>query len=317
MQFANGPDGALYVADFYREVIEHPRSLPPMIKKHLDLNSGRDRGRIYRIVPTGFKQPQRKLPGEASTEELVAMLEHENGWHRLTALRLLAERQDKAAVEPLVELAESSSSALGRAYAMDGLAGLGQLTSKTVLRALDDSQPRVRERAVWHAGFFVAEEEAVREKLLTMIGDEDLRVRFQLALSLGESTDASIATVLAELLMKDGGDRWIRDAVISSSAHVVESLIKNVRVNKSWSESENGKSVLKNLDEIAARKKEDGGEALKASSASSLVSQSMEVIKHEPKKEDVIERYRLAMGDGASVERGAEVFKKIVPLAMM
>ena len=54
-QFANAPDGTLYIIDVYREVIEHPASLPPVIKKHLDLTSGRDRGRIYRIVPEGFQ----------------------------------------------------------------------------------------------------------------------------------------------------------------------------------------------------------------------------------------------------------------------
>ena len=53
-QFFNAPDGTLYVADVYREVIEHPASLPPEIKQHLDLTSGRDRGRIYRILPDGF-----------------------------------------------------------------------------------------------------------------------------------------------------------------------------------------------------------------------------------------------------------------------
>ncbi|MCA9208570.1 MAG: hypothetical protein KDA55_09460, partial [Planctomycetales bacterium] len=58
VQFANAPDGALYIADMYRETIEHPASLPPIIKKHLDLTSGRDRGRIYRIVGEGFQQPQ-------------------------------------------------------------------------------------------------------------------------------------------------------------------------------------------------------------------------------------------------------------------
>ena len=37
VQFANGPDGCLYIADMYREVIEHPWSLPANLKKHLDL----------------------------------------------------------------------------------------------------------------------------------------------------------------------------------------------------------------------------------------------------------------------------------------
>ncbi|MFN8707107.1 MAG: cytochrome C, partial [Planctomyces sp.] len=51
VQFANAPDGCLYILDMYREVIEHPASLPPEIKQHLDLTSGRDRGRLYRICP--------------------------------------------------------------------------------------------------------------------------------------------------------------------------------------------------------------------------------------------------------------------------
>jgi hypothetical protein len=50
VQFANGPDGNLYILDMYREVIEHPDSLPPVIKKHLDLTSGRDKGRLYRVI---------------------------------------------------------------------------------------------------------------------------------------------------------------------------------------------------------------------------------------------------------------------------
>ena len=81
-QFANAPDGCLYIADVYREVIEHPLSLPPEIKKHLDLTSGRDRGRIYRVVPEGFRQPKLPQLGAASTGELVAALADRNGWTR-------------------------------------------------------------------------------------------------------------------------------------------------------------------------------------------------------------------------------------------
>src|SRR5258706_4274244 len=102
VQFANGPDGCLYVIDMYRETIEHPWSLPESLKKHLDLNSGNDRGRIYRVVPEGFKRPGKVRLGEASMAELVKTLAHPNGWHRDTAARLIYERQDRAAV-PLVE----------------------------------------------------------------------------------------------------------------------------------------------------------------------------------------------------------------------
>lgn len=90
--FATGPDGCLYVTDMYREVIEHPWSIPETIKKHLDLNSGNDRGRIYRITPEGFKSPAIPDLGALGDDELAALTEHSNDWHRTTARRLLYER---------------------------------------------------------------------------------------------------------------------------------------------------------------------------------------------------------------------------------
>ena len=51
MNFANTPDGTLLILDMYRETIEHPLSIPEPIKKHLDLTSGKDRGRLYKLVP--------------------------------------------------------------------------------------------------------------------------------------------------------------------------------------------------------------------------------------------------------------------------
>lgn len=97
-----GPDGCLYVTDMYREVIEHPWSLPEPIKKHLDLNSGNDRGRIYRIAPEGFRSPSIPDLGALSDDELVTLTQHPNDWHRTTARRLLYERGKPIAPVPAV-----------------------------------------------------------------------------------------------------------------------------------------------------------------------------------------------------------------------
>ena len=79
-----GPDGALYVLDFYREVIETPLSLPDDIKKKYNLES-RGRGRIWRVAPAGSKPvPMPKL-SKASSEDLVKLLGHPNRWQRITA----------------------------------------------------------------------------------------------------------------------------------------------------------------------------------------------------------------------------------------
>jgi putative membrane-bound dehydrogenase-like protein len=94
VNYANAPDGCLYILDMHREVIEHPWSIPEGIKKHIDLNSGWKKGRIFRVVPDGKNFERRRSPklSEASDEELVALLDHANGWHRTTAQRLLWQR---------------------------------------------------------------------------------------------------------------------------------------------------------------------------------------------------------------------------------
>jgi len=91
VNFANAPDGTLHICDMYREVIEHPWSIPQEIKQHLDLNSGHTRGRLYRLVPDNatWQRRARVALGSASTAELVATLAHPNGWHRDTTARTL------------------------------------------------------------------------------------------------------------------------------------------------------------------------------------------------------------------------------------
>src|SRR5205085_5888753 len=68
-----GPDGALYVADFYREAIETPLSLPDDIKAKMNLES-RGRGRIWRIVPDDGRKPAKFDVRKTPSAELVAKL---------------------------------------------------------------------------------------------------------------------------------------------------------------------------------------------------------------------------------------------------
>ncbi len=139
-QFAHGPDGALYVADVCRELIETPLSIPDDIRKHLDERSGIDRGRIYRIVGADFKQPAFRKLAKASTDELVVTLAHPNAWHRQTASRLLYQRQARTAVPALVRLAEAGNpfARLHALYVLDGLESLNDSIvarrSTTVIR---------------------------------------------------------------------------------------------------------------------------------------------------------------------------------------
>lgn len=212
VQFANAPDGCLYVLDMYREVIEHPWSLPPGIKKHLDLNAGNDRGRIYRIVPENFKRRPAPELGDAATAELVATLAHPNGWHRDTAARLLFERSDREAIGLLRKLLKTSTNELGRLHALYSLKAFKVVTEEDVEAALKDPSAAVREH-----GVRVAELRTLHPDpslLSRLVDDPEPRVRYQLAWSLRSFTNA--ADLASRLFRRDAANAWTRAAVLSS-----------------------------------------------------------------------------------------------------
>jgi putative membrane-bound dehydrogenase-like protein len=258
VQFANGPDGALYIADMYREVIEHPKSLPPMIKKHLDLTSGRDRGRLYRVVGQDFVQSKLPRLGELSSKQLVKTLAHRNGWHRDTASRLLYQRQDAVAIGPLRKLAAASSlpeARIGALYALDGMGALG---ASEILNALADKHPRVREHAVRlvdrlpdrvdsATGVSIKPNQRIQDRLAGLVHDKDIRVRYQIAFTLGNVrfTPSHLrAKLLARLLGHDGKDPWMRFAVLSSISQIPGDVLAQLSTDANYRQSDAGQQVM-------------------------------------------------------------------------
>ena len=215
--FANAPDGNLYVTDIYREFIETPESIPEQIKKKMDFWSGVDKGRIYRIVPNHPMRSRDLKPnlGRASTAELVATLANTNGWHRQTAQRLLVERRDPAAVPLLKELALKSNFPQARLHALWALEGMSALDSQMVIAALKDTSPAVREHALRLAEEFTAAP-AVVSAALALKSDANPRVLFQLSFTLGQLKDTRALIALTELARDRGGDPWFRVAILSS-----------------------------------------------------------------------------------------------------
>ncbi|MEM9644055.1 MAG: PVC-type heme-binding CxxCH protein [Planctomycetota bacterium] len=214
VQFANAPDGSLHVVDMYREVIEHPKSLPPNIKKHLDLTAGRDRGRIYRLVPDGFRNRVAPDLSRADTSTLVALLANDNAWHRETAARLLFERQDQVAVSRLLELTQGEHQ-LGRLHSLYALDGLGALNRSTLVRGLRDPHPQIRKHAI--RLLEKSSGDALPIRLLRKLADDPSKlVRHQLALSMGSIPSSHSQQVLERLVLRDVDDAWMRSAIQSS-----------------------------------------------------------------------------------------------------
>jgi putative membrane-bound dehydrogenase-like protein len=250
VQMANAPDGCLYVIDMHREVIEHPWSLPDGIKQFLDLNSGNDRGRIFRVVPDGYKLPPVPRLDKASTIELVGLLEHPNAWHRETASRLLYERQDKSAVGPLTAMFEYPSSALGRLHALHSLDGLGALRESHVLAALHDSDAHVREHAVKLAENFMPKgvpSKKLWPALCMLTNDPAINVRYQLAFTLGEVKGSDRLDALEAIVTRDLQSPWVRAAVLSSLAEDAGEMFANLSRDPAFRASTGGQDFLRQL----------------------------------------------------------------------
>ncbi|MDB6174322.1 MAG: hypothetical protein JWL59_3633 [Chthoniobacteraceae bacterium] len=212
-----GPDGALWVVDMYRYMIEHPDWLPPEGKAELlpHYRLGEDKGRIYRVFPSGVATRKPLRLDSMDIGALVEALDSSNEWQRDKAHQLLLWRADKASIEPLTKLARESLNPLARLHALCVLDGLGALSSESVGRALADTHPGVRENAVR-----LAEKLASPEVITTaakLADDPDAKVRLQLAFTLGEWNDPAAGAALGRLAVADYSDPFIFAAVMSSA----------------------------------------------------------------------------------------------------
>lgn len=213
-----GPDGALYVADFYRKIVEHPEWIrEDFVDDHELFYAGQDRGRIYRIVHGETEPVKSPRLDQAGAAELVETLSHPNRWWRLTAQRLLIERQDPSAIPRLNKLAGSGATAEGRMHALWTLEGLGALDADLVLGGLGDERPEVREQAIRLGEFYLSDRRIV-DRMMELTGDPDGRVRFQLACTLGELPPQDSFKPLLKIAHDHMEDSWFQVAALSAAA---------------------------------------------------------------------------------------------------
>jgi putative membrane-bound dehydrogenase-like protein len=213
-----GPDGALYLIDMQRDVIEHPDYIPAKLLEKQDIRAGDDRGRVYRIQPRGWKK-RRELPGRASAPELVRMLDSANPWTRLTAQRLLVSMGD---TNGIVELLSQRGARVvekgghGRVHALWALHGLGKLTEPLLLGALEDPNPHVRAQAIAISEGRLSSSPGLRGRIAEAATDPHAEVRFRAALAAGSGPVASGSFIALRLLAEDGASEWIRRAALTS-----------------------------------------------------------------------------------------------------
>ncbi|MEX0610510.1 MAG: hypothetical protein WD229_00195, partial [Pirellulales bacterium] len=244
-----GPDGALYVADMYRAVIEHPHWMPTELRQRPDLMLGNDLGRIYRIVPENFSAPAAPRLSAMSSTSLVELLAHPNAWWRETAARLLLEREDKGVRSQLERVAIDHDSHIARIYALRLLEGLGLLRIEVIRRLLDDSHPRVLEQAIIAAESRLDESDELRFSISQLARREDARVRFQALVTARPMPSAPAFPA----------DRWELDAMLIAAGQrggaVLEGMLQQpAAIAKNVGEP---KRFIADLARLAAASRDD------------------------------------------------------------
>lgn len=297
VNFVNAPDGTLYLLDMSREILETIH-IPLDVVRHLDLRSGRDRGRIYRLAPPGFSYPGSPALDRAATAELVAALESPHGWWRDTAHRLIYERQDPAAVAPLQSLLRKPGSPQSRVHALHSLEGLGALADDDLLTALNDESPRVREHAIRLAEPRLNHAPRALERVLLLAEDADPRVTFQLASSLGEARDPRAADALAALGRRGAVDPWLRTAVLSSVRDKADAMLVRLLADPAAVASPTAWQLLQDLAAVV-------GAAGNAEAASRVLEQlSANAASGMP----AANQQELALALGRGLKRGGQRF---------
>lgn len=232
-----GPDGALYILDYYRRVIESPEWMSKEAIEEGNLYDGIDKGRIYRVSAKNGEKANwiKQLEfGRASGNELVQKLAHPNAWWRINAQRLLIDRKETGLVSDLTTMATTNSYDMARLHALWTLEGLQQLSQETIIRALHDSVAGIRENAIRLAESRLSSSPVLAQELLNMGAEKDPKARFQLLLTLGQLNSSKAYAVRSSILFNNIQDKWIQVAALSAASSHTGPLLSDVlkRFNK-------------------------------------------------------------------------------------
>jgi putative membrane-bound dehydrogenase-like protein len=220
MNLTHGPDGSIWVTDYYREIIEDYSAIPRHLQQQYGVYAGHDRGRIYRLTHRDAPRAPAADMSALDTKALARECASPLLWRRQTAQRLLVERGEKNAAPALRELlADKNAEPSAVIVALRALEQLGALTPPDVQPFIDSADAAVRIHALQVADQWFAKDEGralLDATLKAAAAEQNPRVQIQFALSLGEAHDPRAFALLARLARERPGVRWMDAAVLSS-----------------------------------------------------------------------------------------------------
>ncbi len=217
-----GPDGALYVVDWYNQAAVHNDTRGPAHGAHnAATRPDRDHhfARIWRVQ---HKQAKKLTALSIDTHNSAAWLNalsSENGWLRMTAHRLISERGGDAEASALAELLQNpSASPITRMHAMYLLGNLGRLDNALVATALADKDSIVRKNALRIISERAASGFPDILLIKKLLGDPDPRVQLNAFIALGASDNPAAGAEAVVNAWPDLNDKYIQSAAIGCAS---------------------------------------------------------------------------------------------------
>ncbi len=230
-----GPDGALYIVDMYRGIIQDHVFLTDQLRLQAlerGLEQSVGKGRIWRVKADSAPMQALAMDlGAATSKELVQLLGHNNAWHRETAQRLLLARRDRGLDRRLDRVAKTGEP-LHSVHSLWTLAGRDALSRRTVLSATKRKLPTVALAAI-QAGHT----QLTRPDLLKLTAQTtDSSVKQQLIFSLAAHNEhpAVLAHLVAEL-SANAEHEYYPNAIKAAAAGQELSMLRALHEKKIWS----------------------------------------------------------------------------------
>ena len=248
----DGPDGALYITDMARGIVQHVTYLTPWLRQQYverKLDQPLDQGRIWRVVPDGFKRPAVPKMSAFTPAQLVKALESTNGWTRDTAQRLLVEQFGGSPV-PKLDMPGWLNSLYDVAKSKHVTS---RITAQWVLGSIYEGglgwaskEPDEKVRATV---LRIAEPEAKRdaklaEKFFAFSKDPSPDAQLQLLLSLGEIGGKKAEVVMAEVLTKNVENPLARTATLSGLRGRELEFLQTLLASPDWTKTSPGRGAV-------------------------------------------------------------------------
>jgi putative membrane-bound dehydrogenase-like protein len=229
INLTHGPDGAVYISDYYREIIEDYSAIPRYLQQQYGLTNGMHHGRVWRLSHESASNASPTRMSHLSNGQLAIEVGSSRAWRRETARRLLIEREAKEVQEPLNRhLGEKGTpeAAINALYTLDAL---GSLRPNALGQALSHPYWAVRRHAL-AIGDAYPDEAKLKSTLGEWLSETHLyggepRLLLQIALSLGAFQGSEALEGLSYLAEHHGSVRWMDIAIASSSSGREDALL--------------------------------------------------------------------------------------------